>query len=227
MMYRERTSRVPGGFVWTSVATGDEVRVLPDGCMDFLWDGASISIAGADTRAQVFHSDPGTMMTGLRFAPGYAPRVLGAPADEFTDQRVPLDAIWPTETVERITELLIASPAPGQELETIALGTCPENDEHTALIDQVVVLAHEGRNSTMIADQVGLSTRQLQRRSAAAFGYGAKRLVRVLRMQQALDYVRRGARVADSAARVGYADQSHLAREVKEMAGVTITQLIP
>ncbi len=226
-MYRERTSRVPGGFVWTSVATRDDARVLPDGCMDFLWDGESISIAGPDTHAQVFQADSGTVMTGLRFAPGFAPRILGVPAGEFTDQRVPLDAVWAVADVERITELLTTSPAPGNTLETIALGACPERDENAALIDHVVVLAREGRNSTMIAEQVGLSTRQLQRRSTAAFGYGAKRLVRVLRMQQALEHVRRGARLADSAARVGYADQSHLARDVKELAGVTITELIP
>ena len=225
-MYQERPSRVPGGFVWTSVATGDETRVLPDGCMDFLWDGAYISIAGADTNAQVFHAHPGAAMTGLRFAPGYAPRVLGVPADEFTDQRVPLDAVWPAAEVERITELLAASAAPGKELEAIALGACPTSDEQAGVIEHVVALAHEGYNSTAIADRVGLSTRQLQRRSSAAFGYGAKRLVRVLRMQQALEYIRRGVRPVESAARVGYADQSHLAREVKEMAGVTMTQLI-
>ncbi len=44
-------------------------------------------------------------------------------------------------------------------------------------------------------------------------------------MQQALALVRRGVRVADSAAQVGYADQSHLARDVKDLAGVTLGQL--
>jgi AraC-like DNA-binding protein len=225
-MYRERPSRVPGGFVWSSVSTGDEVRVLPDGCMDFLWDGEYLSIAGADTHAQVFHSEPGSAMTGLRFAPGYAPRVLGVPAHEFTDQRVPLDAVWPAADVRRITELLAASAAPGENLETIALSACPDHDERAALIEHIVTLARAGRNSTAIADQVGLSTRQLQRRSTAAFGYGAKRLVRVLRMQQALEHVRRGVRPAESAVRAGYADQSHLSREVRELAGVTLTQLV-
>ena len=38
--------------------------------------------------------------------------------------------------------------------------------------------------------------------------------------------VRRGIRPADSAARSGYADQSHLARDVKEMAGVPLGTLI-
>ena len=87
-------------------------------------------------------------------------------------------------------------------------------------------LARAGHNSTTIADRVGLSTRQLQRRSTAAFGYGAKTLSRILRMQRALTLVRGGVRPADSAARAGYADQSHLSRDVKEMAGVPLGRLI-
>jgi len=45
-------------------------------------------------------------------------------------------------------------------------------------------------------------------------------------MQRALTFVRRGELLADSASRVGYADQSHLAREVKALAGVSITELL-
>ncbi len=110
-MYRERPSRVPGGFVWSSVSTGDEVRVLPDGCMDLLWDGHRISVAGPDTHAQLFVGEPGTTMTGLRFAPGYALRVLGVPADEFTDDRVPLEAVWDPARVGRMTDLVAAACA--------------------------------------------------------------------------------------------------------------------
>ncbi len=73
---------------------------------------------------------------------------------------------------------------------------------------------------------MGYSTRQLQRRSRAAFGYGTKTLNRILRMQRALDLIRRGERAVDSAVRVGYADQSHLSREIKDLAGVPLTQLI-
>jgi AraC-like DNA-binding protein len=58
------------------------------------------------------------------------------------------------------------------------------------------------------------------------FGYGAKTLGRVLRMQRALALARGGVRPADAAARAGYADQSHLARDVKEMAGVPLGALI-
>jgi AraC-like DNA-binding protein len=224
-VYEERPSRIEGGFVWTSRATGTEKRVLPDGCMDLLWDGRSLSVAGADTHAQVFRSAPGAVMTGLRFPPGFAPRVLGIAADELTDQRIPLDALWPAARVRRITDLLAASAAPGRVLEEIAVDHRPEPDDDAALVDEVAALARSGWASAAIAREVGLSARQLQRRSAAAFGYGTKTLQRILRLQRALALVRTGARAADSAARVGYADQAHLARDVKDLAGVPLTAL--
>jgi AraC-like DNA-binding protein len=225
-MYRERPSLVPGGFVWSSVSTGDAVRVLPDGCMDFLWDGREITIAGTDTHAQVFEARAATRMTGLRFAPGFAPRVLGAPADAFTDQRVPLDAVWTPAQVREITDLLAESATPAATLEALALRACAPADDDAELIERVADLARTGHNSSAIADRIGLSTRQLQRRSTAAFGYGAKTLGRVLRMQRALSLVRGGVRPADSAARTGYADQSHLARDVKDLAGIPLGALI-
>jgi AraC-like DNA-binding protein len=225
-MYKERPSRVPGGFVWSSVSTGDDVRVLPDGCIDFLWDGEHISIAGPDTHAQLFASESGSQMTGLRFAPGDAPRLLGVPAHELTDQRVGLDQIWEPARVRRVAELVAASAVPGDALETVALQFRPDPDDDAVLVEQIVALAQAGYNSSAIADRVGFSARQLQRRSTAAFGYGAKTLGRILRLRRALALVHAGVRTADSAARAGYADQSHLAREVKDLAGVTITQLV-
>jgi AraC-like DNA-binding protein len=194
--------------------------------MDFLWDGAAVVIAGADTHAQLYQGAPGSTLTGLRFAPGFAPRVLGVPADELLDQHVALDAVWPADRVRRVTDLLGATRDPGTTLETIAFEHCAPGDDDTALINRVVALTRSGDTTASIAERVGLSARQLQRRSAAAFGYGTKTLSRILRMQRALDLIRDGSRAADSAARVGYADQSHLSREVRDLAGVSIGQLI-
>jgi len=193
--------------------------------MDLLWDGRRIVVAGADTHAQLVRKEPGTVMTGLRFAPGFAPRVLGVPADALTDRHVPLDAIWPADRARRVTDALAASARPGRELEAIALETAPVPDADTELVDEVVALTRAGWTTAAIADRVGLSARQLQRRSSAAFGYATKTLHRVLRLQHALALVRDGARAADSAARAGYADQAHLARDVKDLAGVSLTRL--
>jgi AraC-like DNA-binding protein len=195
--------------------------------MDLLWDGRTIVVAGADTHAQVVGAAPGASMTGLRFAPGFAPRVLGLPADALTDQHVPLDAIWAPELVRQATERVAASRDPGHALESVALEHAAAPDPDTALVDDVVALARAGWSTAAIAERVGLSARQLQRRSTAAFGYATKTLHRILRLQHALSLVRDGTRTADSAARAGYADQAHLARDVKDLAGVPLTQLVP
>ena len=79
---------------------------------------------------------------------------------------------------------------------------------------------------TAIASAVGLSSRQLHRRCLDAFGYGAKTLARVLRLVNAVDSARAGIAFADTAARAGYADQAHLSRDVRALAGVPLGQLV-
>ena len=51
--------------------------VLPDACIDLLWDGARLSIAGPDTHALYARIAPGGRVQGLRFAPAIAARWLG------------------------------------------------------------------------------------------------------------------------------------------------------
>ncbi|OMI40139.1 AraC family transcription regulator [Streptomyces sparsogenes DSM 40356] len=66
----------------------------------------------------------------------------------------------------------------------------------------------------------------MHRRSLAAFGYGPKTLARVLRLNRALDAARAGTAFAEVAALAGYADQAHLAREVKALTGVPLGRLL-
>ncbi|KJY44362.1 hypothetical protein VR46_20910, partial [Streptomyces sp. NRRL S-444] len=78
-----------------------------------------------------------------------------------------------------------------------------------------------GESVAAVAAAVGLGARQLHRRSLDAFGYGPRTLGRVLRLQRALELARRGLPQAEVAYRAGYADQAHLAREVRALAGTT------
>jgi AraC-like DNA-binding protein len=62
----------------------------------------------------------------------------------------------------------------------------------------------------------------MQRRFSAAVGYGPKMFQSVLRFQRLLYLANNGIgrlSLADLAARVGYADQSHMNREVLRFAG--------
>jgi AraC-like DNA-binding protein len=212
--------------VWHSITRGDPVRVLPDGCMDLLWSGDGIVIAGPDTHAHVFARRPGVAVTGLRFAPGFAPRVIGAPAHTFTNERVPLDTVWRSSLVRRLEDDLSASDDPGAALERLALAVTRPRHTNERLVDRIIDRVRAAMPVARIANEVGLSSRQLHRRCLDAFGYGPKTLARVLRMTEALEMARTGVSFADTAARAGYADQSHLARDVRELAGVSLSQLV-
>jgi AraC-like DNA-binding protein len=76
------------------------------------------------------------------------------------------------------------------------------------------------------AAALGLSDRQLHRRSLAAFGYGPKTLGRILRFRRAVALARRQVALAETAVRAGYADQAHFTREVRALSGVTPRELI-
>ncbi|WP_345943959.1 DUF6597 domain-containing transcriptional factor, partial [Streptomyces sp. SID3212] len=90
--------------------------VLPDGCMDLLWIGGRLLVAGPDTRAH--HSTvPATGCSGVRFAPGTAPALLGVPAHELRDRRVELADLWSPAEVRRLTARLDAARDPAAALE--------------------------------------------------------------------------------------------------------------
>jgi AraC-like DNA-binding protein len=77
-----------------------------------------------------------------------------------------------------------------------------------------------------MAGWLGLSERQLLRGCLPLFGYGPRRLGRILRLNRALAAARAGQPLAEVAAGTGYADQAHLTREVRALAGATPTELL-
>jgi AraC-like DNA-binding protein len=194
--------------------------------MDLLWSDGGVVIAGPDTSAHLFPRQAGVVMTGLRFAPGFGPRVIGAPAWAFTNERVPLSAVWRAPAVRKLEGDLARHDDPGRAFEELAAESGGSPSEHTALVDAIVERVRRAMPVGHIADDIGLSSRQLQRRCLDAFGYGPKTLARVLRMVRALELARAGVPFADTAARSGYADQAHLSRDVKEFTGVPLRQLV-
>ncbi|MFI1798836.1 helix-turn-helix domain-containing protein [Streptomyces sp. NPDC020379] len=226
--YVERASRLPGAVVWVQGAPGcagpgEATSVLPDGCIDLLWTAGRLLVSGPDTSAY----RPGRgHWAGVRFSPGIAPALLGIPAHELRDQRVDLACLWPGARARRLTERVDAAADPAAALEELALRLAADAEPVDPLLRAVVASLEAGRSVTATADSVGLGARQLHRRSLTAFGYGPKTLARVLRLQRALGLARRGVPFAETAALAGFADQAHLARDVREMAGRPLGELV-
>jgi AraC-like DNA-binding protein len=222
-MYRERRSRIDGAVVWTHPAAPGAGRILPDGCIDLIAAGDELVVAGPDTAA--FLSERDVDRTGLRFAPGTAPAILGVPAHELRNRRIPLDALWPAGDARRAAATVRTASSVGAGLEALAAARLAEAGAPPAGLATTVRSLAAGREIAAVASMLGITARQLHRRSLDVFGYGPKLLTRVLRMQRALGLARAGTPLAATAARAGYADQAHLARDVRALAGVPLGEL--
>jgi AraC-like DNA-binding protein len=210
-------------------------RVLPDGCVDVIWDGTRLLVAGPDTGPVPIRSAPDTTFVGIRLRPGRAAGVIGRPTSDIRDQRPDLAELWgPMRTDRLVTEVAEAPDTTTVEavLERAVrrrLATAPTPDR---VIDALVATLRSrpptgpGLVATLATD-LGVSERSLHRRCSAAVGYGPKILDRVLRFRRALALMESNATagLGALAAAAGYADQAHLTRECRRMSGQTPSEL--
>jgi AraC-like DNA-binding protein len=223
--YREQPAGVPGVELWerSSGPATTRSRILPDGCLDLIWDGRELIVAGPDSAARWHDSPAGAVYTGLRFHRGLGPALLQLPASEVLDLSPGLAQVWPDAAARPLAERVARDPA-GTLLAWLAQRVldCPADP----LGARVHALARRATPVALMADQLGLSARQLHRRCLPVFGYGPRRLSRILRMTRALDRARAGQALAEVAAVCGYADQAHLARELAALGGAPPTSLL-
>ena len=116
---------------------------------------------------------------------------------------------------------MAAAPDPGMTLARLVDAGRPD-PWVAATVDGL----RRGRPVAAVAAELSLSERQLHRRSIDAFGYGPKTLARILRLDRALTLVRAGTAAAEAAATAGYADQPHMAREVRALSGVPLSRVV-
>lgn len=211
---------------WTAgVAQGapaESLDVLPDGCMDLVWTGRELLVAGPDTGPHPARREPGVLSAGLRFAPGRLPALLGVPAAGVRDQRVPVAEFHPALARRALARLEQGEP-PLPVLLGLTVALPGDPAEHAVRI--VAAQLERGASAAATAHRLGWTERSLHRRCLAAFGYGPAVLRRVLRFRRASLLLYDGVPIADAAAEAGYADQPHLSREVRALAGVAPSKI--
>ncbi|MGV0603203.1 helix-turn-helix domain-containing protein [Mycolicibacterium sp. XJ1904] len=188
------------------------VRVVPDGCMDLIRMNGTIMVAGPDITASVTARGPEPFV-GLRFRPGVLPRLLGVPAHEVLNERVPLvDLRSVPSSPQSLSDIVmtLASQRPRAQ-------TAPWS---RPTLSHITARLAAGSTAAEVAADLGSSPRTLHRQCAAVYGYGPATLRRILRFRRAQRLLQSGAAIVDIANCAGYSDQSHLHREVREFAGV-------
>ena len=185
-------------------------RILPDACVDIVWAGSRLVIAGPATGPTFATVPANTPAFGVRFRVGAAGAALGLPAAEVLDANVPLEDVWPDG--REVTERVGDRPRVETLAEVVAARLVAEPD---ALV----------RAAAAGADP-NLGARQLRRRFADAVGYGPKTLQRILRFQRFLVLAQTSTDLARLALEAGYADQAHLTRECSRLAGMPPAALL-
>jgi AraC-like DNA-binding protein len=198
--------------------------VLPDACIDIVWNGQELRVAGPDTRPSAVDTQP--TFIGIRFRPGAAPGLLGVPASELLDMSVSLRDLWGPSADTLAERLATAGSEVRRVLEDTVLArasAAPVSGD--PLIPHVLRCLSRGYAPADVAERLGVSQRTLRRRCVSAIGYGPKTLERVLRFRRALALIRARVPLAEIAAQAGYADQAHLTNELHRLAGSTPAQL--
>ena len=229
--------------------------MLPDGCVDLIWRAdRDLVVAGPATVPVHADLPAGTTTVGVRWRPGAGGAGLGLPLDALRDATVPVEELWGRDAAEALSERLAEAPTAAarlallQDVVAVRQGAAPDRGRvaprRAGLADPLVAAACRavaadaatGRVTGVgpLADALAVSERQLLRRFRAAVGYGPRTLARVLRFQRFLavawapapasgDGPRDLARLA---AELGFADQAHLTRECRRLAGTTPARLL-
>jgi Helix-turn-helix domain len=209
--------------VWTADAPegGDARRVLPDACVDVVWIGDRLVVAGPATGPVI--ARVGGPSVGVRFRIGAAGSALGLPARELLDATVPIADVW-GDGGRRLEEYVAAADDRARALAEGVAARLPRGRPDPAVRAAAVALADPQARVERL--DAGIGERHLRRRFAAAVGYAPKPLQRILRFQRFLRLAQPDADLAWLALDAGYADQAHLTRECGRLAGLTPTALL-
>jgi AraC-like DNA-binding protein len=160
---------------------------------------------------------PGSRLVGARLRPGAAGTVLGVPVSELRDLSVDAaEVLGPNAAAALMDQLHVASDPHALLAQALELRGVQGPDP--VVREAISALGRPRARVGAVADELGVSARQLQRLVSDAVGYGPKTLQRVLRFRR-LQALAPGPLV-ELAIDAGYADQAHMTAEVTRLAGM-------
>lgn len=218
-----------------SDASAPPALIVPDGCVDLIWFNGELRVAGPDRRAKIECIPSGATVVGFRFRPGVAREWLRVPLSEIVGERTALENFWGAEA-RRLSDWVSEgrdAHAVAQRIEAApSLRAQREGPANQSAV-QVYGITHRyrGINESLVRSlrlRLGMSERTLRRRCNDVFGYGPKTLHRILRFQRFLQLARKSS-ISESARlalAAGYADQAHMTRETRDLAGLSPRSII-
>jgi AraC-like DNA-binding protein len=188
-------------------------RVIPDGHADvLLWESGLIEVVGLQDHVALPELPAGTRIHGIRLRPEAVAAAFRLPADQLRNVTVTGDDVLGSHRARDLADPLL--------LDTWIRSIEP--DYRTTVATSLL----RTKTVSETAGLLDVSPRQLRRVFLTNVGLGPKTYQRVLRLQSFITAAAIWPGLASAAAAAGYADQAHLTREVKELAGLTPAKLL-
>jgi len=211
-------------------------RVLPDGCIDIIFEiadggGWPARVVGTMQRSQIFQPVDTVQLIAVRFRPGGAVPFFGFSAHEITDDEVDLPTVWSNEGNfdERMHDEAPVAVKVGR-LQRALLDRLADVSPPDPRIAQAVTWLESRRAPEIerLAADLDVSRQHMRRLFLRHVGVGAKTFQRVLRVQRLVAGFGGSTEIDWSAAALdaGFYDQAHMAGECRRLTGATPTQLV-
>jgi AraC-like DNA-binding protein len=209
------------------------MRLLPDGCLDLVWDGRHARFARPADRPVRRPVGDTALVIGIRIRPGWAAVVTGIPVSHLPEV-ADLADVWDSTAARQVAAALAAgdSAAARRAVLTNAVASrlASSGGPDPRVIAAVSVLANPRASIGTAARYAGLSSRQLRRLFDEHIGLPPKILHTILRFQRLRAWLAASGpgpgALARAAADCGYFDQAHLCRDCARLGGLTPAALL-
>ena len=213
-------------------------RVLPDGCIDVLFECAGVSAAtsyvvGAMTRPLLVTRSDAMHVFAVRFKPGAAAQFFKPPLFHLTDARIDLGDLWAHSRT--LAEQVCAATTSQDRINLVAQELMSrlhdERPTQRRLTLALQTLARRpDRSIEQLCRELGITRQGLAKGFRNSVGISPKMLARILRMRMVLKHIHRSQRRPilwmDVAQCAGYYDQAHMINEFQVLNGLTPQQVI-
>jgi AraC-like DNA-binding protein len=203
---------------WLSRPVG-ESAILPDGCIDLIFaSGGRLFVSAIIDEPERYAATPGGWVVGVRFRPGMARCVLDVDPVECRDHQLGGEDVGLGDLQAGLADCRTPEAAL-ERLTTHVRERVEPRHRPPARIRHAVAALAQPTTIAALAGELAVSPRTLQRELQAWTGLPPKVLARILRAQAAMKELRAGRRLAEVAAERGFADQAHMTRELRRLAG--------
>lgn len=214
-------------------------RIIPDGCVDIIFDlqSASISkgafVAGLMTSFMVTDLARNSSSFGIRFYVDTVHHFLRYPVSAFIGKRVFLEDIWGPEGLFLLEDLKSTTQISDiiEKVESRLMSFLPVDEPKVNDLVQTsmqYIFAHQGIMSIRsLSNELHYSERHIRRCFQNELGVSPKELINIIRFQSLLHelYKDPQPRFTDIAVKYGYYDQAHFIKNFKQKYGLSPTEI--